>query len=82
MPVTLYSTSTCPYCHMAGEYLTQLGVEFVVRDVGEDEAAAREMIEKSDQLSVPVIEVGDVIIVGFERETVHQALADAGLLPG
>lgn len=80
MAVTLYSTQTCPYCHMAEEYLTQLGVEFVNKDVGEDEAAAQEMIEKSDQLGVPVLEIGDFIIVGFERDAVRKALVDAGLL--
>ncbi len=82
MAVTLYSTRTCPYCHMAEEFLAQLGVEFTNKDVGEDEAAAEEMIEKSDQLGVPVLEIGDVIIVGFEREAVRKALADAGLVDG
>lgn len=80
MAVILYSTENCPYCHMARDYLNELGVEFENRDVGEDEAAAQEMITKSDQMGVPVIEVGEVIIVGFEREAVRKALADAGLV--
>ena len=80
MAVILYSTQTCPYCHMAEEYMKQLGVEVEVKDVGVDEAAAQEMIVKTDQLGVPVIEVGEVIMVGFEREALRQALADAGLV--
>jgi glutaredoxin 3 len=82
MAVILYSTQSCPYCHMARDYLKELKVEFDNKDVGSDEAAAKEMIDKSQQMGVPVIEVGDTVIVGFDRDAVRKALADAGIIAG
>lgn len=82
MAVILYSTQTCPYCHMARDYLKKLEVQFDNKDVGSDEAAAKEMIDKSQQMGVPVIEVGDTVIVGFDRDAVRKALADAGIIAG
>ena len=80
--VRLYSTPTCPYCRMAKEFLTQEGVPFTMVDVSEDEKAAREMVDKSGQMGVPVMEVGQVIIVGFDRGAYRKALEDAGVVPG
>ncbi len=82
MAVILYSTETCPYCHMARDYLKELEVEFGNKDVGSDEAAAKEMIDKSQQMGVPVIEIGDTVIVGFDRDAVRKALTDAGIIAG
>ena len=78
--VKLYSTPSCPYCRMAKDFLAQEGVEFTAVDVSEDEVAAQEMMDKSGQLGVPVMELDDVIIVGFEREAYEKALVDAGVL--
>jgi len=78
--VRLYSTPTCPYCRMAKDFLTEEGIEVNVIDVSEDEKAAQEMVERSGQMGVPVMEVENVIIVGFDRETYHKALVDAGVL--
>lgn len=80
MSVTLYSTATCPYCHMAREFLKELKVEFQEKDVGKDETAAAEMIDKSGQMGVPVIEIDNTIIVGFDRGAIRKALMDAGIL--
>jgi len=80
--VRLYSTPTCPYCRMAKDFLQKEGVDFTVVDVSEDEAAAREMVEKSGQMGVPVMEVGNTVIVGFDRGAYRKALADAGILGG
>ncbi len=82
VPVVLYATETCPYCHMAREYLKGLSVGFEEKDVGKDQAAADEMVQKSGQIGVPVIEVGDLVIVGFDRGTLDKALRDAGLIAG
>lgn len=79
--VRLYSTPTCPYCRMAKDFLEKEGVSFTVVDVSQDEKAAREMVERSGQMGVPVMEVGNTIIVGFDRGAYHKALGDAGLLP-
>lgn len=80
--VRLYSTPTCPYCRMAKDFLEKEGVPFTVVDVSEDEAAAREMVDKSGQMGVPVMEVENTIIVGFDRGAYRKALSDAGILPG
>ncbi len=66
---------------MAKDYLEKEKVPFRVVDVSEDEKAAREMVEKSGQMGVPVLEVEDLVIVGFNRDAYRKALRDAGLLP-
>ncbi|MBC7247410.1 MAG: glutaredoxin family protein [Actinobacteria bacterium] len=81
--VRLYSTPTCPYCRMAKDFLEKEGVPFTVVDVSQDEKAAREMVDRSGQMGVPVMEVENTIIVGFDRGAYRKALSDAGLLsPG
>jgi glutaredoxin 3 len=72
--VTVYSTPTCPYCKMAKEYMKDNNVDFKEVDVAADEKAAEEMIEKSGQMGVPVIDIGGEIIVGFDREAIKKAL--------
>jgi len=72
--VKVYSTTTCPYCTMAKSFLKEHGVEFVDKNVGVDGAAAREMVEKSGQMGVPVLEINGEIIVGFNRDAITKAL--------
>lgn len=72
--VIVYSTATCPFCHKAKEWLKENKVEFEDVDVSADQAKAREMIEKSGQMGVPVIEIDDKIIIGFDVEKMKQAL--------
>ncbi len=72
--VKIYSTSTCPYCEMAKEYLKERNVQYEERDVSSDEAAQKEMIAKSKQMGVPVIEIDGKIIVGFNQEEIDKAL--------
>ena len=77
--VIVYSTSTCPYCVMAKNYLESLNVEFEEVNVQEDKEKAQEMIKKSGQMGVPVLDVGGEIIVGFNKPSVDAALKKAGL---
>jgi glutaredoxin-like YruB-family protein len=72
--VTIYSTTTCPYCVYAKEYLTGKGVAFEDKNVGVDRAAAQEMITKSGQMGVPVIDIDGHILVGFQPEAFDQLL--------
>jgi len=72
--VKVYSTTTCPYCTMAKNFLKENGVEYVDKNVGIDGAAAREMVEKSGQMGVPVLEINGEIIVGFNRDAITKAL--------
>ncbi len=72
--VTVYSTPTCPYCVMSKNYLTEKGVSFKDVDVSRDQAAAIEMVKKSGQMGVPVIEIDNQIIIGFQPRTFDQLL--------
>ena len=73
--VKVYSTPTCPYCQLAKEFLKEKGVEFEDINVAQDQKAAREMIEKSGQMGVPVIEIGENIVIGFDKEKIEELLA-------
>ncbi|MBI4193150.1 MAG: glutaredoxin family protein [Candidatus Colwellbacteria bacterium] len=80
MPVIIYTTPTCVYCRMAADYFAKKGVGFTKVDVSSDEGAAREMVRKSHQMGVPVIEIGGEVIVGFNRPEIDRALKENGLL--
>ena len=72
--VKVYSTPTCPYCHAAKEFLKENKIPFQDIDVSKDQTAAQEMIEKSGQMGVPVIDIGGTIIVGYDKEAIKKAL--------
>lgn len=72
--VIVYSTSFCPYCTSLKRFLEKKEVDFEEIDVSEDEEAAEEMIEKSGQKGVPVLEIGGEMVVGFDREKISQLL--------
>ena len=65
--VAVYSTPTCPYCRQVKDYLSEKGVEYAEHNVATDLEARNAMVRKSGQLGVPVIEVGDEVVVGFNR---------------
>ena len=73
--VVVYSTSTCPYCVYAKRYLTEKGVAFEDKNVGIDRAAGQEMVEKSGQMGVPVIDIDGEIIVGFQPKMFDRLLS-------
>ncbi len=77
MSVTVYSTKTCPWCVKVKGYLKEKGVAFKDIDVGADRKAAEEMIEKSGQMGVPVLDVNGTIIVGFDKGAIDKALEKA-----
>lgn len=72
--IKVYSTPTCPYCHMLKEFLRERKVEFRDVDVSRDHEAAHEMIEKSGQMGVPQIEINGKIIVGFDKGAIEKEL--------
>ena len=74
MVVIIYGTSHCPWCHKAREFLTANNVKFKDINVEEDEKAKKEMVKKSGQLGVPVIEINGKIIVGFDETAIKKAL--------
>ncbi len=75
MNITVYSTPTCPYCKMVKEYLTEKKVEFKDVNVAADKAKAQEMIDKSGQMGVPVIDIDGQIIIGFDKAALEKKLA-------
>ena len=65
--VTIYTTPTCGYCKMAKEFFTANNVAFTEYNVATDLEKRKEMIEKSGQMGVPVIYVGDEMTIGFDK---------------
>ena len=72
--VTIYSTPTCHFCGMAKEFFKTNNVAYTEHDVAADIAARKEMIEKSGQMGVPVIIIGDKLVVGFDEEEIRSLL--------
>jgi len=75
--VKVYSTPTCPYCTMAKQYLSSKNVVFQNIDVSQDQTAAAEMVKKSGQMGVPVIDIDGQIIIGFDRQRIDALLPKA-----
>ncbi|MBI2483760.1 glutathione S-transferase N-terminal domain-containing protein [Candidatus Uhrbacteria bacterium] len=65
--VTIYSTPTCGYCKMAKAYFQENNVHYTEKDVSVDAAARDEMVQKSGQLGVPVIDIDGTLVVGFDK---------------
>jgi len=76
--VVVYSTPTCPFCTRAKELLAAREVEYEDYNVSQDPAAAEEMLNKSGQRAVPVLDIGGTIIVGYDPKRIEEAL---GALP-
>ena len=74
MSVKIYSTNFCPYCKMAKEFLKDKKIKFEEVNVQENPTAAREMIEKSGQTGVPVIEIDGKFVIGFDAEEIKKLL--------
>lgn len=70
--ITIYSTPTCGYCKMAKEYLTSKNIPYTEVDVSVDRAKQEEMIKKSGQYGVPVIDVDGKIIVGYDKRKLDE----------
>lgn len=64
----------CPYCVALKEFLKEHHIEFEEVDVTQDTEAQKEMIEKSGQMGVPVVEIDEEVIVGFDREKITKLL--------
>jgi glutaredoxin 3 len=74
MKIKVYSTPGCPWCAKTKEFLKANKVAFEEINVAEDQKAAKDMIEKSGQQGVPVIEIGKEIIVGFDETKIKNLL--------
>ena len=74
MAITLYSTPSCGYCRMAKSYLANNNIQFVEYNVATNSEKAQEMVRKSGQMGVPVLDINGKIIVGFDRAAIDQAI--------
>ena len=72
--ITIYSTPTCHFCHLAKDYFTAHQIPFTDYNVATDLAKRKEMIDISGQMGVPVIKIGDELIVGFDEEHISKLL--------
>lgn len=78
--VKVYSTPTCPWCVKAKDYLKSINVDFVDVDVSKDREAAMEMVRKTRQMGVPVVQIGSTYIVGFDKAAIDEALKENGVM--
>ncbi len=72
--ITIYSTPSCTYCKMLKSYLGQKNVAYTDFDVSKDQAKAEEMVRKSGQMGVPVVDIDGKIIVGFNKPEIDRLI--------
>ncbi|MFA6076848.1 MAG: glutaredoxin family protein [Candidatus Paceibacterota bacterium] len=72
--VTIYSTPSCHFCHMAKDFFNEQKVAYTEYNVASDLEKRKEMVQKSGQMGVPVIIIGDDLIVGFNKPKIAQLL--------
>jgi glutaredoxin-like YruB-family protein len=73
--VIVFSTPACSFCNMAKQYFRQKGIKFKDVDVSRDPTAARDMVRRSGQQGVPVIDIGGRIVIGFDRVKIENYLS-------
>ena len=76
--VKVYSTPTCPYCKMVKTFLTENNISFEEIDVAGNQSAAQEMISRSGQMGVPVLDVDGKIVIGFDKVKIKNLLGLGG----
>ena len=72
--VIIYTTPTCGYCRQAKRFLQEQGVQYKEVDVSTDQEAAEDVVRRTNQYSVPVIEVGGALVIGFDRSRLEKLL--------
>lgn len=74
LKVIIYSTPTCPWCKLAKEFLNKRHIPFEDKNVALDHSAIEEMVKKSGQLGVPVIDIDGEIVIGFDKKKIADLL--------
>ena len=72
--ILLYRTENCPWCHKTADFFDKHKVKYTSIDVGEHPAKGEEMVEKSGQRGVPVIDIDGEIIIGYDEPALKKAL--------
>ena len=73
--IEIYSTETCHFCHMAKDWLNEKGIPFIDYNVGVDAEKRKEMVDLTGQMGVPVIKIGEEVIIGFDQSKIEEILA-------
>lgn len=73
--VTIYTTPTCHFCHAAKAFFDETGVVYQDFNVMEDQEKRKEMIDMTGQMGVPVIRIGDEVVIGFDQGKIQELLA-------
>ena len=74
MKIKVFSTPTCPFCVALKNFLEEHNIQFEYLDVAENEAAREEMVKKSGQMGVPVVDIDGEIIIGFDQDRIKKLL--------
>ena len=72
--VKVYVTPICPYCHTLKVFLKENNIDFEEIDISQDEQAREYIVEKTGQMEVPIVEIGQEAIIGFDREKIVEKL--------
>ncbi len=72
--ITIYTTPTCAYCKMTKAFFKEHNIMYEEKDVANDHTMAEEMVKKSGQMAVPVIDIDGQIVVGFDKEKLSKLL--------
>jgi glutaredoxin-like YruB-family protein len=75
--IEIYSTASCHFCHLAKEWLGEKNIPYTDYNVGENMEKRKEMVEMTGQLGVPVIRIGDDVMIGFNPEQMAKLLGVA-----
>lgn len=74
--ITVYGAAWCAFCHMVKRYLDEKNISYTYIDVDQDPQAVAHIIQKTGQSGIPVTQIGDQMIIGFDRPKIDQALQD------
>ena len=78
--ITVYSTPTCAFCHALKEYLNHKDIKFTDKDITEDMDAQKWVLEHTGQLAVPVSDIDNNVVIGFDRPRIEAILREKKLL--
>ena len=70
----VYSSQTCPWCNVAKDFLKENNIEFESKNVGADLAARNELLQKTGQMAIPVLDIDGTVIIGFDQQAISKAL--------
>lgn len=72
--VTIYTTPTCSFCHMTKAFLKSKDVDFKEVDLTKDQEAMKHVVEATGQMGVPVTQIDEEYVIGFDQHTLSRLL--------